>query len=245
MKSIDQRDIVILADADGTLLDTMPAYVNHAVQTMTHHFPIAPEEAKAAFLSTVHLPFDEQLAILDEEGALGNHLEGGERTERLAECASEYQQLKRLFVYTMARAFPETGLALERLKSSGNRVIVSTIAEKGMVERALIRNGLMSLIDDIYCRRDGTKPYHIATVRSRYQPGAIIKVGDTPGDMALAQHGAIAIGRCGSIDGVMFTPKQLYRAGAHVVLPNLAALPDVVNEELRPRMEWNARRTYR
>lgn len=91
-----------------------------------------------------------------------------------------------------ALAFKGAKEGLARLYQLGKVFVVSS-ANREAVEEEWKDQGLLSHVDDLYCQDRGKKEDVIAAlVTAGYEPKKIMMIGDSPGDLAAAEHNDVA-----------------------------------------------------
>lgn len=123
-----RRPQVLLADLDGTLIDTMPILADLASEVMNEVYACAPKLARTMYLDTCGLPFSQQLEVIYPGD--GRNCTAAERFEsrKPARCAE-------------VSLLADTRAALEALRALGTRIVVSSNNGRDNVENFARRSG--------------------------------------------------------------------------------------------------------
>jgi HAD superfamily hydrolase (TIGR01509 family) len=195
----------VVFDWDGTLVDTLPAILQANIQVLLEY----------------GLPFDEaryRAAYTPDWRRMYRIL--GVPEEALEAAGGRWLELYR-DAGTLA-PFPGVGDALRTLRDRGDVIGLVTAGDRSVVEDQLRRFDLEPLIpvlvcgDDPYPAKPDPTPLRQALTElgAHADPTTATYVGDAPDDMRMARAvGARAVG----IVGILSTPEDLARAGAHEV----------------------------
>ncbi len=113
MNSSSPKKKVVVFDFDGTIVDSMDSFADIAADVMPNHYPVSRETARKMYLETSGIPFFEQLEQLFPDNKAN------------AIAANEFEERKKLD-YAAKRPFEDVKSAIEVLKNSGVKTVVSS-----------------------------------------------------------------------------------------------------------------------
>lgn len=186
---------VICFDFDGTVAATMPFLTALAVEVLTGHCRMAPEDARRQYISTTGLPFEEQA-----ERICGRN-DGAVRA-----AVSEFEARKRSGYFNLA---PEEGAreTLEALKRRGYRLSVSSSTHFELVREYVARFDLaFDLVLGLKPNfRKGRDHFRHIQRHCGIDSRAICFVADSINDYHVAvSNGVDFIAKCGLFDPAAF-----------------------------------------
>lgn len=214
-------DVVVMFDADGTLVNTMGLHADLARDCIVGHFVCERGWARQEYLRTAGAPFPRQLETI---------FPGDEYLEARNACVREYIERKGREVYGNAHVFPDVPKGLQLLDSGGIPLTVSTSTEKAVMGPVLTREQIIRYFRRIDGLEQGSKPHHIETVRREFDPRKLFFVGDTLSDVLLKEHGVVTIGRYGKPEDGMRRREELLDAGAAYVTDNFRTLLEFIKK---------------
>jgi phosphoglycolate phosphatase len=186
-------------DLDMTLIDSRPAI-------MASFAALARDTGTAIDLAAV----DSRLGL-----KLEDELEFWYPPDQQAAAADGYRRHYVQVAGSLTTALPGALEALAAVRAAGQRAVIITAKHPISVEPSLQATGISA--DEVYTFVHG--PEKAAVLR---RLAAAVYIGDSPPDMAAAvSAGARAVG----VATGSFTPDDLTRAGADVVLDSLTAFP--------------------
>lgn len=191
------RPTTILFDLDGTLVDTMHLFADLAAELMVRDFGLEFDTARARYLETSGVPFIHQLAII---------VPAEIQTHRAT--SDEFEQRKR-DICTSARLEAETRAALEQLRASELKLVVSSNTGQPFVDEFVEREGFpfdMALGFDPDLGMQKGEPHVVRACESLgVTRDQIWFVGDSLADGQLASGCDLAfIGRTGTFQRAAF-----------------------------------------
>ena len=173
---------LVVFDLDGTLIDTMGDYADQAATLIKAHYGCDYEWARQRYLETSGLPFIGQLDAL---------FPGDTRNQPVAEA---FERWKDGYLAERARLSPGTARLLERLRSKGWLLAISS----NNLEPYVLRLTQGWPVDAAlgYRAGDGFRKGepHFRWLESRFQVPreAMLFVGDSPNDARLAREAGVS-----------------------------------------------------
>lgn len=186
-------------DLDMTLIDSRPAI-------MAAFAEVSRETGVAIDLAAV----DSRLGVkLEDEMAYW--FPAGEQDVALAVYRRHYVRL----AAEHTEPLPGAAEALAAVRAAGDRVVIITAKHPVSVKPSLLAAGLTA--DDLYTHVFGPEKAEVLRTVS-----AVAYVGDSPPDMAAAAAAGV---RAVGVTTGSFGERDLYEAGADVVLDSLTGFP--------------------
>ena len=167
---------VICFDFDGTIASTMPFLTDLAVDVLTKHCRLRPEDARNKYIHTTGLPFAEQVTCIC-----------GSRGTAIQAAVAEFEDRKKADYF---RFVPETGArqTINSLKKKGYTVAISSSTQEQLIQNYLVRFDLspdlvMGLRPDFRKGHD-----HFGHIQQKYQieSSSICYVADSINDYRIA-----------------------------------------------------------
>lgn len=205
-----------LFDLDGTLLDTRDmilASFRYAYAKVFGEEQVPPD---SQLLSLIGIPLRQQMEIISPE--------------RSEELFNAYHESNKLIHDKMLTGFEGTASALTELKAKGLRMAVITSKRHDPAVRGLERTDLLHYFEFVIGADDSSEhkpspgPLYEAAEKMGLESGDCAYIGDSPYDMQAAR--AASMYAVGALWG-MFTPNELVKAGAEILLADISELPAV------------------
>jgi len=132
----------IVFDFDGTLADSMPFLESIGVEMMMKYIGISEEEATSRYRSTTGLPYEQQVKMSFPDDS------------RNQAAIEEFEHLKieRIFEQEL---FPDSVATVERVRTKGIDVFVSSSTFQPTIEEYFRRRGILHLFKAILGYRPG------------------------------------------------------------------------------------------
>jgi choline kinase/phosphoglycolate phosphatase-like HAD superfamily hydrolase len=167
----------VIFDFDGTLADTMPFLTALAVQLMTAHYHLAPEEARIRYRETTGLEFATQL-----EEIFPNHTKNAQ-----VAAAFEAEKEERILEHPL---FPDTIPILAYLAEQDVKTFVCSSTRQELIDRYDRKARLTNYVDNLRGVRHGRNKAELLRsilAETGIRPDQAIFVGDSRRDGDIAE----------------------------------------------------------
>lgn len=183
----------VIFDFDGTLADSMPFLESIGVEIMMKYYRVSREEAIQRYRMTTGLPYEHQIEMNFPENPINE------------KAVEEFERLKIERIYEQS-LFPDAVDVLQKLKSIGFRLFVSSSTFQPTITEYFRRKGLLNLLDGIMGYRPSFEKGadHFRHVQNHYgvDLDEVVFVGDSLKDYERSRGFCqfIAISRMFNID---------------------------------------------
>lgn len=216
-------------DLDGTLINTMSASPKIFGRLMSKKYGIDNKIAERFFLETLGLPTYQQIQILY------NILKGDTIPKEIAIKLGD--EVDAGLINLKAEVFPDVLPVLKLLKNNGYKMFLSSSHKKDAIIERLNEFKLMDYFE--FCAGKSVDQPKFTKGEPHFRAAAkhfkipyrrfcknTIYIGDAKKDIEMSvQAGVKAIGRVGT-----FSSLELLDTGAHDVVYDLTALPEVISK---------------
>ncbi|HEV8290017.1 MAG TPA: HAD family hydrolase [Candidatus Norongarragalinales archaeon] len=217
---------LLIFDWDGTLFNGVPVKRALGVSQMSHALEVPPMVAEKFFNATMGMPFNKQAEYFYEHVRHKKPPRGFGEKMRRAFYAAIPKRIQN------SKLFPYSKGALIKLHDAGHALALTTADQPPHYIIILKRAGLEKLFSRMFdSRYSQYKRVMINRIvrELRFPKNKVFYIGDGTTDMREARAAGVrGIGVLGT-----FSPGELRRAGASLVVRNVSELPALVEKLAR------------